>query len=73
MHGFCESSSNFIMNGEKSIAFILASQGYDVWLNNMRGNKFSLGHETLDYRKDLEFWKGALTFRSSKFDVPALI
>lgn len=32
---------------ESSLAFVLADKGFDVWLANTRGTKFSQGHSSL--------------------------
>ena len=37
-------------------AFVLARMGYDVWLGNSRGNKYSLGHTTYS-TKDSAYWQ----------------
>jgi pimeloyl-ACP methyl ester carboxylesterase len=48
-HGIMQSANCWVMNyAEKSPAFIFAKAGYDVWLGNNRGNKYSRGHVRLD-------------------------
>jgi hypothetical protein len=38
------------------MAFFFADAGFDVWLNNTRGNRFSRDHKYLDPDCDEEFW-----------------
>jgi len=40
----------FMLNDRNSIAFRLVDAGYDVWLNNSRGNRFSNEHQLLDLK-----------------------
>lgn len=55
VHGIIDSSDNFLVNQKNSVAITLADEGYDVWLINNRGNKYSrLNFDLL--LKSKEFW-----------------
>ncbi|TYJ27779.1 hypothetical protein E1A91_A07G212500v1 [Gossypium mustelinum] len=40
---------------EQSLAFVLSDNGYDVWIANSRGTKYSKGHKSLS-PKDPAYW-----------------
>ncbi|XP_044728675.1 gastric triacylglycerol lipase-like [Chrysoperla carnea] len=71
-HAFLESSADFVVCGEeKSLAFILANNGYDVWLTNSRGNKYSRQNQVLS-TDDKEFWDFSFD-EMAKYDLTAII
>jgi pimeloyl-ACP methyl ester carboxylesterase len=71
-HGLVSSSETWILNlVEKAPAFMIANQGYDVWLGNNRGNCYSRKHATWDPDKDSkEFFNYSFT-DLGRFDLPA--
>ncbi|XP_022125086.2 lipase 1 [Pieris rapae] len=71
MHGLMGSSDNFLIMGpDKSLGYILADAGYDVWLGNMRGTVHS-AHRNLT-RLDAKFWNFSFD-EHGKYDLPAMI
>ncbi|KAG0164611.1 hypothetical protein DFQ30_009707 [Apophysomyces sp. BC1015] len=58
MHGLLQCSGVFVVNEEKSIAFALADQGYDVWIGNNRAVA-TREHMYLD-SDDPEYWNWGL-------------
>ena len=56
-HGIIDSSDSWIMNEEsKAPAFVAANAGYDVWLTNTRGNRYSNDHVFLNSKYDKVSW-----------------
>ena len=56
-HGLLDSCSSWVINfPDQSLAYILADAGYDVWLGNVRGNRFSRAHVKYNPDHDEEFW-----------------
>lgn len=71
-HGLLGSAENFVSNGKKSPAFILAKRGYDVWCGNHRGTKYSRKHKTLNPDIDKEFWEFSFP-EMGDYDMPSSI
>lgn len=56
MHGLLDSSDTFILRGKKSLAAVLSDAGYDMWVGNCRGNKYSRRHTQLNPDTNNIFW-----------------
>lgn len=69
-HGLFQCSGAFVLNEERSLAFVLIDEGYDVWVGNNRSTA-GLGHTSLSY-KDPEYWNWGLK-ELGIYDFPALI
>lgn len=73
VHGFMQSSEAFTIrrDSSNSIPLVLAAAGYDVWLGNNRGNKYSCKHAT---RKPIheDFWDFCID-DMIRYDMPTMI
>ncbi|TPX37502.1 hypothetical protein SmJEL517_g00727 [Synchytrium microbalum] len=69
-HGFLMCSEVFVCTPDPtaSLAFTLAEAGYDVWLGNTRGNKYSCKHKTLKPTQEA-FWDFSLD-SLAMYDMP---
>ncbi|XP_043465860.1 lipase 1-like [Leptopilina heterotoma] len=71
-HGLADSSAAFLFaETNQSLAYILADNGYDVWLGNHRGNRFSRKHKTL-VSYGFKFWNFSF-HEIGLYDHPAMI
>ena len=71
-HGLFGSSADWILNGpEKALAYVLADAGYDVWMSNVRGNKYSKEHVT--YKSDSKSFWNFSWHDVALYDIPAVI
>ncbi|KAJ1402888.1 Serine aminopeptidase, S33 [Sesbania bispinosa] len=56
LHGlFMAGDAWFLNTPEQSLGFILAYHGFDVWVGNVRGTRWSHGHKSLS-EKNKHFW-----------------
>lgn len=74
MHGLLCSADDWVTPGtESGLAYLLAKDGYDVWMGNARGNKYSRRHIRLSPDKDRKtFWNFSWD-EIGRFDLPAMI
>lgn len=68
--GIVDSSDSWVLNDEQSPAFLLAKAGYDVWLGNNRGNKYSRRHINLNTESEA-YWDFSWE-EAGQNDLPAL-
>ncbi|XP_040078977.2 lipase 3-like [Ixodes scapularis] len=70
-HGLLASSTDYVLNfPEQSLGFLLADAGYDVWLGNNRGTRYTR-HKWLT-RFEKEFWDFSAD-ELSTIDLPAML
>ncbi|XP_075981418.1 lipase 3-like [Anticarsia gemmatalis] len=72
MHGILGSADDWLLMGPgKSLAYLLSDAGYDVWLGNARGNKYSKRHVS-KHPAVADFWQYS-TDEIALHDLPAMI
>jgi len=71
-HTVLSSSADWVINlPNQSLGFILADQGFDVWMGNVRGNAYSKKHVSRRVSSK-EFWDFSID-EHSKYDFPAMV
>lgn len=72
-HGLLDSSATYVLMGPSlSLGYYLADLGYDVWMGNARGNRYSRNHTTLNPDTDREFWNFSW-HEIGVYDIPSMI
>ncbi|MQL79819.1 hypothetical protein Taro_012232 [Colocasia esculenta] len=79
MHGHIYINVMYVKDGmtwlmsspEESLAYVLADRGFDVWIANTRGTRWSRRHETLDPSSPA-FWNWSWD-ELAKYDLPATV
>ncbi|XP_055611395.1 lipase 3-like [Uranotaenia lowii] len=72
MHGLMGSSGDWIMIGPKNaLPYLLADRGYDVWMGNGRGNRYSNEHSYLTDNMR-EYWEFSW-HEVGIYDMPVMI
>ncbi|XP_011695500.1 PREDICTED: lipase 3-like, partial [Wasmannia auropunctata] len=65
-HGFLATSDTWVLIGpDRDLAFLLADQGYDVWIGNFRGNSYCRSHIKMSPR-DKDFWQFSYVLNYTK-------
>ncbi|KAK5578280.1 hypothetical protein RB653_003236 [Dictyostelium firmibasis] len=73
MHGFMQTSEAWLCRSDPkdSLPFILADAGFDVWLGNNRGNKYSFKHTNFTPNQE-GFWNWSLD-ELVRYDYPSIV
>ncbi|XP_011100528.1 triacylglycerol lipase 2-like [Sesamum indicum] len=71
-HGLMSDALTWLSNSpDESLGFILADNGFDVWLANVRGTNYSSGHTSLS-PNDPEYWDWSWD-ELVEYDLPAFV
>ena len=70
-----DSYTFFALKKDFALAYMIADQGYDVWVSNVRGNIFSKDHVNESYKAEdplSEFWNFSFE-QMAEIDLPTII
>ncbi|XP_029197906.2 lipase member K-like [Acropora millepora] len=71
-HGILADASNWVLGSSReSLGYILADNGFDVWLGNVRGNDYSMRHVKYKPSQSV-FWNWSWQ-EMADYDLPAMI
>lgn len=71
-HGMLSSSADYVLMGPQvSLGYMLSDLGYDVWMGNARGNRYSNTHLTKDNATE-DYWDFSW-HEVGIYDLPAMI
>uniref|UniRef100_A0A6P7GTJ9 Lipase n=1 Tax=Diabrotica virgifera virgifera TaxID=50390 RepID=A0A6P7GTJ9_DIAVI len=70
-HGVLGSSADWILDGDTALGYLLADNGYDVWMKNDRGNIYSKGHVSLP-NWSAQYWNFSF-HEMGIYDLPAIV
>ncbi|XP_061708428.1 lipase 1-like [Cydia pomonella] len=74
VHGMYQSSDRFLkQKQDQNLAYKLQDLGYDVWLFNARGNKYSRRHVNLDPEKNASIFSNYSFEEIGYFDLAATV
>ncbi|CAD7078754.1 unnamed protein product [Hermetia illucens] len=72
MHGLLDTSDTWILMGpQQGLAYLLSDLGYDVWMGNVRGNRYSNRHSILS-PMSRKYWDFSLD-EIGYYDIPAIV
>ncbi|XP_055545695.1 lipase 1-like [Wyeomyia smithii] len=72
VHGLFGSSADFVISGpNNSLAYLLADDGYEVWLANVRGTRYSRNHTSIMVETK-EYWDFSW-HEIGYYDLPTMI
>ena len=69
-HGLFSDADTWCLMKEESLAYVIANAGYDVWLGNNRGNKYSDKNTELSNVDDRADFYDYSFFELGKYDAP---
>jgi len=72
-HGLNSGGNTWITNGPKSVSYVLANAGYDVWVGNNRGSYYSRANTKIDPNSDPKHFFDYSFYELGQYDAPAQI